>query len=127
MLYIIANETAGSGAGAAVFSRVCDMLKEKGIPFRADRTEGPGHAVRLADEAVRTGETDIVCLGGDGTLSEVAAGMMRLKENLRRPIGYIPLGTTNDVATSLGLPKNNTQRAALRILNGTPTKRRAIC
>ena len=39
MLYIIANETAGSGAGAAAFGRVRALLQDRGIPFRADRTE----------------------------------------------------------------------------------------
>ena len=36
------------------------------------------------------------------------------------PLGYIPMGTTNDVASTLGLPKNATD-AALRIVTGTPT------
>ncbi|WKY42960.1 diacylglycerol kinase family lipid kinase [Eubacteriaceae bacterium ES2] len=44
----------------------------------------------------------IICAGGDGTLNEVISGLVRL--NTKKPVGYIPTGTTNDLANSLGLP-----------------------
>lgn len=53
----------------------------------------------------------IVCSGGDGTLDEVITGMMEIPEEKRRPVGYIPAGSTNDFAGSLGLPKNMTEAA----------------
>ncbi|MDE5977927.1 MAG: YegS/Rv2252/BmrU family lipid kinase [Turicibacter sp.] len=46
----------------------------------------------------------IIASGGDGTLNEVITGMIEANANI--PIGYIPTGTTNDFATSLGIPKN---------------------
>lgn len=48
----------------------------------------------------------VICSGGDGTLDEVITGMMRSEEQDRRPVGYIPSGSTNDFGNSLGLPKN---------------------
>ena len=45
-----------------------------------------------------------VCSGGDGTLSEVLDGVMTIDEKRRPKIGYIPAGSTNDYAYSLGLP-----------------------
>ena len=60
----------------------------------------------------------VACIGGDGTLSEVVSGLMQVPNP--PPLGYIPMGTTNDVASTLGLPKNATD-AALRIVTGTPT------
>ena len=60
----------------------------------------------------------MACIGGDGTLSEVVSGLMQVPNP--PPLGYIPMGTTNDVASTLGLPKNATD-AALRIVTGTPT------
>lgn len=48
----------------------------------------------------------IVCSGGDGTLDEVVTGMMELPRQQRAPVGYIPAGSTNDFAGSLGLPAN---------------------
>ena len=115
MLYVIANETAGSGAGAAVFRRVCDMLTEKGVPFRADSTEAPGHAARLADAAVRAGETEIVCLGGDGTISEIVNGLAGRFVTLY----FVPCGTGNDFVRVLDLPKDPVGALAAQ-LSGTP-------
>ncbi|MFQ9146748.1 MAG: diacylglycerol/lipid kinase family protein [Eubacteriales bacterium] len=45
----------------------------------------------------------MVCIGGDGTLNEVVAGLCALPEDKRPPVGYIPAGTTNDFAASIGL------------------------
>ncbi|WKY48989.1 diacylglycerol kinase family lipid kinase [Eubacteriaceae bacterium ES3] len=44
----------------------------------------------------------IICAGGDGTLNEVISGLAHLNKKI--PLGYIPTGTTNDLANSLGLP-----------------------
>ena len=61
----------------------------------------------------------IVCVGGDGTLNETVTGVMRLTN--RPQIGYIPAGTTNDFATSWGIPKNPLE-AARNIVSGKPRK-----
>ena len=53
----------------------------------------------------------IVCSGGDGTLDEVVTGMMG--SGVRRTIGYIPAGSTNDFGSSLGIPKQMEQAADL--------------
>lgn len=57
----------------------------------------------------------IVCCGGDGTLNETVSGM--IDAGLDIPLGYIPAGTTNDFATSVGIPKN-IRAAAENIVNG---------
>lgn len=44
----------------------------------------------------------ILCCGGDGTLNEVINGLMKLGKNI--PVGYIPSGSTNDLANTLGIP-----------------------
>lgn len=115
MLYIIANETAGSGNGAVTLRRVREMLEKKGIPFRADSTQGPGHARELAEAAAAAGEKEIACLGGDGTLSEVVRGLGGRFVTLY----LIPCGTGNDFAKVFSLPKDPV--AALEAqLAGTP-------
>lgn len=59
----------------------------------------------------------IICYGGDGTFNNVVTG---ITFNDNRPLlGYIPAGTTNDIALSLGLSKNNVQ-AAKDIILGAP-------
>lgn len=56
----------------------------------------------------------VVCMGGDGTLNEVIAGMMEARS--KTPLGYIPAGSTNDFATSLGL-KSDPKQAATFIMS----------
>ena len=57
----------------------------------------------------------VVCVGGDGTLSNAVSGLMRSWSNV--PIGYIPTGTANDVANTLALSKV-LSTAAQNIING---------
>ena len=59
----------------------------------------------------------VVCAGGDGTLNEAISGLMQLEQ--RPPLGYIPGGTCNDVASTLGIPKDPVT-AAKAILSGKP-------
>lgn len=59
----------------------------------------------------------IACAGGDGTLNEVISGM--LEHNITIPLGYIPCGSTNDFASSMGLP-SDIKKAAEIIVNGMP-------
>ena len=66
----------------------------------------------------RADEFDLIaCSGGDGTLNETVKGV--ISSGQRVPIGYIPAGTTNDFATSLGISKDMTEAAA-DIISGTP-------
>lgn len=62
----------------------------------------------------------LVCLGGDGTLSQTISGLMDIPEEDRPPLGYIPMGTANDVANTLNLPLRKPMAAAQDILNGRP-------
>jgi len=59
----------------------------------------------------------IVCVGGDGTLSAIVSGL--LQAGISVPVGYIPTGTANDIATTLTLSKDPSE-AALAIINGKP-------
>jgi len=59
----------------------------------------------------------VVCVGGDGTLSGVITGLLRADVSI--PVGYIPSGTANDVATTLALSRDPS-KAAQKILTGTP-------
>jgi len=59
----------------------------------------------------------VVCSGGDGTLDETVAGLMNCGKRI--PLGYIPAGSTNDFATSLGIPKEMIQAADVAV-NGNP-------
>lgn len=63
--------------------------------------------VNMVPELAKTyggGYPLLVCVGGDGTLSEVISGLMELPEELRPVVGYIPNGTANDMASTLAMP-----------------------
>ncbi len=116
-LMLIVNPAAGRGAYKLNLPDALLLLDRGGFRTTLFFTAGRGDATELA--AAHGAEYDVVaCVGGDGTLSEVLAGLMRLDNP--PPIGYFPMGTTNDVATTLDLPKNDTIGAARRILTGTP-------
>ena len=116
-LMLIVNPAAGRGAYKKGFADALHTMDQGGLRTSLYFTAGRGDATALARS--HAADFDLVaCIGGDGTLSEVMAGLMQLKDP--PPLGYIPMGTTNDVATSLGIPKNNTQKAAEQILRGTP-------
>lgn len=59
----------------------------------------------------------VVCCGGDGTLNEMVSGMMQREDRI--PMGYIPLGSTNDLACSLHIPLK-VEEAARHCISGTP-------
>jgi diacylglycerol kinase (ATP) len=72
-------------------------------------------ATRLAREAARRGADIVIAAGGDGTINIVAAGL----DGTGVPLGILPLGTANDLARELGIPRA-LDAAAQRIIDGTP-------
>lgn len=116
-LMLIVNPAAGRGAYKYSLPDALQLLDSGGYRTTLFFTAGRGDAARFA--AAHGEEYDTVaCVGGDGTLSEVLDGLMQLDEP--PCVGYIPMGTANDVATTLDLPKNDALGAAKRILEGTP-------
>lgn len=75
-----------------------------------------GHATELASTAAADGYDRVLCCGGDGTLNEVLNGLMRIPPASRPPLGYIPAGSTNDFAASIGL--SSVLRTAARVAGG---------
>ena len=116
-LMLIINPAAGRGGYKLNLPDALHLLDRGGFRTTLFFTAGRGDATEFA--AAHGEEYDVVaCIGGDGTLSEVLSGLMRLEHPPK--VGYIPMGTANDVATTLDLPKNDTVGAARRILEGTP-------
>jgi diacylglycerol kinase (ATP) len=98
-MVIIFNPVAGRRR-AHLLWRVLDVLVANGVRLDLAETHRAGHAEALAREAARRGETMIVAAGGDGTIAEVANGLIGTNARL----GVIPLGTANVLAHELGLP-----------------------
>lgn len=116
-LMLIVNPAAGRGGYRQNFGEAMNVLDNGGFRTTLYFTSAPGEATEFATQ--HAAEYDMLaCIGGDGTLSEVIAGLMRLSPEKRPPLGNFPMGTTNDVANTIGLPKNNTVEAARRIIGG---------
>jgi YegS/Rv2252/BmrU family lipid kinase len=98
-MVIVFNPVAGRRR-ASLLWRVLDVLIANGIRLDLAETHRPGHAQALAHEAACGGETMVVAAGGDGTIAEVANGLLGSSARL----GVIPLGTANVLAHELGLP-----------------------
>lgn len=115
-MMLLVNPAAGKGLARGVLGDVLEVFCRGGWQPTVFMTQGKGDAPRL----VRAHAEDcdmVVCLGGDGTLSETVSGLMHLQTP--PPLGYIPMGTANDVATTLGLPKAPA-KAAAAIMEGRP-------
>ena len=115
-ILLIYNPIAGKGGFLSRLSDVIDMFTKAGFLVEVYPTQSAGDATRrveqLSDEYYM-----IVPAGGDGTLDEIVTGLIRGNRNI--PIGYIPVGSTNDYATSLGL-STNVIEAVGDIINGVP-------
>lgn len=98
-MIIIFNPVAGRRR-AHLLWRTLDVLVANGVRLDLAETHRPGHAECLAREAARRGEPLVVAAGGDGTIAEVANGLIGSPARL----GVIPLGTANVLAHELGLP-----------------------
>lgn len=115
LLWIV-NPNSGRGEIREDLMDCIDIFCKAGFEPTVYLTQGPQDACRMArDESYRFDR--IVCCGGDGTLDEVVNGLM-VRDN-PPPLGYIPGGTTNDVANSLGIPKY-AEDAAEIAANGRP-------
>ena len=115
LLFVI-NPNAGKGEIKQHVLMCVDQFIRAGYQVEIYTTQKQRDAAEIIRE--RAGEFDrIVCSGGDGTLNEVISGMM--EGGHKTALGYIPAGTVNDFATSLGIPKTPMQAASLCI-NGEP-------
>lgn len=105
MYHFIINPKSSSGKGIRYWWVVKDELDKREIPYTAVFTKHMGHAITLAETICNENEgtKNIIVLGGDGTVNEVINGIPDLTEVL---LGYIPSGSSNDLARSLKIPKD---------------------
>ena len=87
---------------------IVDVMVKADYEVTIYPTQAQGDAIHKIE--TEAGDYDlVVCSGGDGTLDEVVTGMMHREKKV--PLGYIAAGSTNDFATSLGIPKNMVKAA----------------
>jgi len=115
-LMLIINPAAGKGAVRYHLYGILTEFSRAGYSTHVYMTQKHRDATELAAQYGSDYEL-LVCIGGDGTLSETTAGIMRLPPERRPDIGYIPMGTANDVSSTLGLSHNG-REGALKVLYG---------
>lgn len=114
MLFIY-NPRAGKSQIRSNLLDMIDIFVKAGYEVTAYPTQAQGDGIKAVTER-QIGYYDMIaCSGGDGTLDEVVTGMMQCEKRL--PIGYVPAGTTNDFAGSLGIPRSM-EKAARVIVDG---------
>jgi YegS/Rv2252/BmrU family lipid kinase len=121
---VILNPTAGRGAGAQLSPQIEAHLRDQDLRFELVKTNAPGHAVLLAEEAVNQGADRLIAVGGDGTFNEVLNGLIQAGGTPDGVVlGIVPIGTGNDMAYGAGLPLEWQQacqiiaRGATRVLD----------
>ena len=98
---IIFNPTANAGQSERRWQSAAARLTECQADFELFRTQEAGHATRLARRLAADFDA-VVAGGGDGTVQEVAAGLLASERSV--PLGILPLGTGNDLVKPLGIP-----------------------
>lgn len=117
VLFVI-NPNAGKGQIRGKLLEILNLFSAQQWKVTTYVTQSRGDATQMVCH--HGTEFDLVmCSGGDGTMRETVCGLMQLPPEQRPPLGYIPAGTTNDYAASLGLQRNM-EAAAKDIINGIP-------
>ncbi|HPR30676.1 MAG TPA: diacylglycerol kinase family lipid kinase [Prolixibacteraceae bacterium] len=97
----IVNPTAGNQFAGTMVPKIREEIEKHGLEGEIMFTRCKGHATELAREALERGFRNIVAVGGDGTLNEVATALVHNNEAV---LGIIPAGTGNDFIQILGFP-----------------------
>ena len=101
---VIVNPKSRNGATGRRFGSVEAKLRAAIGPFETEFTRGSRDAARLAREGVRAGIERVVVAGGDGTLNEVATGLLEAGLGGYAELALLPFGTGGDFPHSLGVP-----------------------
>jgi diacylglycerol kinase family enzyme len=99
-IFIVNPVAGGSDRTEAIYTAVRTVFGGRRGFFRVKRTEDPGHARALAEEALKRGFECVVACGGDATVNEVAGVLVKSPAAL----GIVPLGRANSLARGLAIP-----------------------
>lgn len=113
-LLLLVNPVSGTNRVKPAMMGILKVFSEAGFITTVHVTRCPGDATECVEKIGREYDVIVAC-GGDGTLNEVVTGALRIR--YEGTLGFLPSGTTNDFANSLGLPKG-LQKAAQLIATG---------
>jgi diacylglycerol kinase (ATP) len=110
--FFIVNPAAGGGRKLSFIPEIQSFCKSNNLDFEKVLTKEPKEATKIAHKAAQSHEV-VVAVGGDGTISEVAAGIY----DTSAVLGILPTGSGNDFAPMVGVPKN-LKKALQALING---------
>ncbi|MGD7063463.1 diacylglycerol kinase [Bacillus altitudinis] len=113
---IIYNPTSGRELFKKNLPQVLQKFEQAGYETSCHATTCAGDAIQAAEKAAQRDFDLIVAAGGDGTINEVVNGLAPLEK--RPKLGIIPVGTTNDFARALGIPREDILKATDAIIDG---------
>jgi diacylglycerol kinase (ATP) len=102
----IVNPVAGANKSHKKWQVIIAVLKRLGVRFDYQFTEASGHAIEIARAAAVDGYERIVAVGGDGTVNEVANGILGSSNPSSTLMGVISTGTGSDFIRSAGIPRD---------------------
>ena len=97
---MIVNPASGTVSKHRIVPHVCKRLDKLGVRYDVSATRYPGHAVELARKAAADGYDVVIAVGGDGTVNEVATGLV----GSTTALAIVPTGSGNGLARHLGIP-----------------------
>ena len=104
---VIVNPVAGANKSTfRQWPHIQSLLRENGLSFDFQYTEGVGHASELARLAASDGYLFLVAVGGDGTIHEVANGLLNSPNAGAATMGVVSTGTGNDFIRSMGITRD---------------------
>lgn len=107
---VIVNPKSASGSTRENWAATAADLRAHFGAFNVAFTRSAGDGVRLAEQAANSGREFIIACGGDGTINEVANGILR--SGGTSELGVLPSGTGGDFRRTLGMPHTNREAAA---------------
>ena len=110
---VIVNPAAGGYSIRREWPGIRKQMQRIGLSFDYEYSEGVGHAIDLAKIAVNDGYRYLVAVGGDGTINEVANGILRSTASTETILGIVSGGTECSFARSLGIPQNYSTACSL--------------
>ncbi len=119
---LLINPRAGRGRGRRCARRLRRRLEAAGVRVRASFSRAPGDVEAQVRAACAEGWPHVIVAGGDGTIHEAVNGILAAGAGAATALGLIPLGTGNDFAKSIELPRDwraAADRVADRLRSGT--------
>ena len=100
---VIVNPAAGANSTRRKWPDIQSLLRRSGLSFDYQFTESPGHGIELAKTAASDGYRYLVAVGGDGTIHEVANGILQTNNTQETSLGIICTGTGSDLSRTIGV------------------------